>query len=155
MEVFQNLLKICELLEDKKAEDILLVDATKMNNVADYYIIASSTSNTHTKGIADYLEIEALKLKGFNYVAREGFNLSDWVVLDFNNVFVHILTKQKREYYSLEKLLNEGNNIKPYEKLKKEETKQQKDKNVAKRTKNQNKEKQKPVKKEDKKTSSK
>lgn len=125
MEVFQNLLKICELLEDKKAEDILIIDARKMNNVADFYIIATSTSNTHTKGVADFLETEVLKLKGFNYVNREGFNLSDWVVLDFNNVFVHILTKQKREYYSLEKLLNEGNNIKSYDRIKKETVKQE------------------------------
>lgn len=125
MEIFQNLLKICELLEEKKAEDILVIDARNMNNVADFFILATSTSNIHTKGIADYLETEVLKLKDFNYVNREGFNLSDWVVLDFNNVFVHILTKQKREYYSLEKLLNEGNNIKPFDKLKKEYQKQE------------------------------
>lgn len=125
MEIFQNLLKICELLEGKKAEDILIIDARNMNNVADFFILATSTSNIHTKGIADYLETEVLKLKDFNYVNREGFNLSDWVVLDFNNVFVHILTKQKREYYSLEKLLNEGNNIKPFDKLKKEYQKQE------------------------------
>lgn len=128
MDITQNLLVLCKLLEDKKAEDILLIDARKMSNVADYFIIATSTSGTHTKGIADYLETEALKIKGFNYVNREGFNLSDWVVLDFNNVFVHILTKQKREYYSLEKLLNEGNNIKSLDKLKKEFEKQEKKK---------------------------
>ncbi len=120
MEISQNLLTICKLLEDKKAEDILIIDARKMSNVADFYIISTSTSNTHTKGIADFLEIEALKFKGFNYVNREGFNLSEWVVLDFNNIFVHILTKTKRDYYSLEKLLNEGNNIKTYDKFKKE-----------------------------------
>ena len=127
MEISLNLLKLCEFLEEKKAEDIVVVDARHMSNIADFYIIATSTSSVHTKGIADFLETEALKLNGFDYVSREGFNLSDWVVLDLNNVFVHILTKQKRDYYSLEKLLNEGNNIKTYDKFKKEFEKSEKE----------------------------
>ena len=120
MKVPENIFKLCNFLDDKKAENIIVFDTTKMPNVANYNIIATATSVTHTKALADYVEIEAQKEKGFNLLNREGFNLSEWIILDFDEVFVHIFTKVKRDYYNIEKLLSEGNNNKSFEKIKKE-----------------------------------
>ena len=62
----------------------------------------------------------------FEYVSREGFNTSKWLVLDVGEGFIHVFTKDLRDHYNIEKLVNEGNNIKPYEKLKKDFEKEQK-----------------------------
>lgn len=126
MKIPEVVLKLCEYLEDKKAENLCIADTTKMANIANYNIIATATSVTHTKALADYLEEQVLKNKDCSLVAREGFNFSEWIVLDFNEIFVHIFTKEKREYYNIEKLFNEGNNIKTFDKVKKDLEKQAK-----------------------------
>lgn len=127
MKVPQNVIKICEFLKDKKAENIVVVDTTKMKNVVDFNIIVTATSTTHTKALADYVEEEVVKLNSsLELVNREGFNLSEWIILDYGELFVHIFTKQKRELFSLEKLLNEGNNLKTFERIEKEAERQEK-----------------------------
>ena len=98
-----------------------------MKNVVDFNIIVTATSTTHTKALADYVEEEVVKLNSsLELVNREGFNLSEWIILDYGELFVHIFTKQKRELFSLEKLLNEGNNLKTFERIEKEEERQEK-----------------------------
>ena len=124
MKVPQNVLDLCGYLEEKKAEDIVIIDTTKMSNIANYNIIVTATSTAHTKGIADFLEEEIAKNSSINLFNREGFNLSEWIILDWDDIFVHIFTKEKRDYYNLEKLLNEGNNSKTYKKFLKEIKKQ-------------------------------
>lgn len=128
MKIPELVLKICNFLQDKKAEEITIVDSTKMPNVASYNIIATATSTPHTKALADYVEVETLKLNEVDLINREGFNLSEWIILDFGEVFVHVFTKEKREYFNLEKLFNEGNNIKSFEKIQKVLIKQEKEK---------------------------
>ncbi len=118
MKFTQEVLNICKLLEDKKAEDIVVSDTSKISSVAKYFIVATATSIAHTKALADYLESELEKFN-IQVVNREGFNYSEWIVLDLNEIIVHIFTKQKREYYNLEKLITEGSNTKSYEKIKK------------------------------------
>lgn len=124
MKVPENIFKLCNFLDDKKAEDIVVFDTRAMSNVADFNIVVTATSVTHTKALADYVEVENNKQKLFNFANREGFNLSEWIILDFGEVFVHIFTKEKRDYYNIEKLLSEGNNNKSFEKIKKELAKQ-------------------------------
>ena len=126
MKIPESVLKLCEYLEDKKAENICIADTTKMANIANYNIIVTATSVTHTKALADYLEEQVLKSNICSLITREGFNFSEWIVLDFNEIFVHIFTKEKREYYNIEKLFNEGNNVKTFEKVKKDLAKQDK-----------------------------
>ena len=128
MKIPEIVLKICSFLQDKKADDISIADSVKMPNVASYNIIATATSTPHTKALADYVEVETLKLNEIDLINREGFNLSEWIILDFGEIFVHIFTKEKREHFNLEKLFNEGNNIKSFEKIQKVLIKQEKEK---------------------------
>lgn len=109
MNIPQKVIDICNFLEEKKAEDIIVCDTTKMHNVADFFIIATGNSSTHLNGICDYLE-EKARENNYPSLEREGFILSTWVVLDFDNVLVHLFTKEEREKYSLQKLLSDGKN---------------------------------------------
>lgn len=109
MNIPQKVIDICNFLEEKKAEDIIVCDTTKMHNVADFFVIATGNSSTHINGICDYLE-EKARENNFPSLEREGFILSTWVVLDFDNVLVHLFTKEEREKYSLQKLLSDGKN---------------------------------------------
>jgi ribosome-associated protein len=92
-------------LQEKKGLEITLIDLKNINNaVADYFVIASGSSDTHTSSLADSVEYEVKKATGEFPIAREGKNNGQWVLLDYANVVVHVFQKETREFYSLEKL---------------------------------------------------
>lgn len=126
MKISQDVVDICQILQDKKAEDIVICNTIKTSNVANNIIIVTASSIAHAKSLASLLE-EFLVNKPYKVINREGFNYCDWIALDMDEIIVHIFTKQKREYYNLEKLLNEGNNLKTFDKVKKIKIKQEKD----------------------------
>ena len=98
--------------------DILICDTTKLNNVADYFILATGDSPAHLNGISDYVMSKTQENQDYyEFGSKEGFILSQWIVLDFDRVLVHLFVKEEREKYSLAKLLNEGRNQISYKKL--------------------------------------
>ena len=118
MKIPQKVADICALLDDKKANDILVCDTSKLNNVADFFVIATGDSPAHLNGISDYVIQKAQENQEyFGFVAKEGFILSQWIVLDFDNVIVHLFVGEEREKYSLSKLLNDGHNQVTFKKL--------------------------------------
>ena len=94
--------QIIKVLEDKKAIDIKKVDI-KDKTIADYFVIASGTSSTHIKALADNVE-ENLKEQGIKPVKIEGYNSGTWILMDYSDVIVHIFTEEEREHYNLEDL---------------------------------------------------
>lgn len=126
MKISQDVIDICQILQDKKAEDIVICNTIKPSSVANNVIIVTASSIAHAKSLASLLE-EFLINKPYKVINREGFNYCDWIALDMDEIVVHIFTKQKREYYNLEKLLNDGNNIKSFDKVKKIKIKQEKE----------------------------
>ena len=111
MKVTEKVVNICLFLDEKKAQDIVVCDTTKMKNAVNYYIIASADSIAHVRGVADYVEEKAKENDLLKDYFREGYEQSEWVVFDFDDVFLHIFTKDARERYSLQKMLNEGGNV--------------------------------------------
>ncbi len=111
MRITEKVVSICLLLDEKKAQDIVVCDTTKMKNAVNYFIIASADSIAHVRGVADYIEEKAKESEILKDYYREGYEQSDWVVFDFDDIFLHIFTKDARERYSLQKMLNEGGNI--------------------------------------------
>lgn len=111
MKVTEKVVNICLFLDEKKAQDIVVCDTTKMKNAVNYYIIASADSIAHVRGVADYVEEKAKENDLLKDYFREGYEQSEWVVFDFDEVFLHIFTKDARERYSLQKMLNEGGNV--------------------------------------------
>jgi len=95
--------EVIRLLESKKAEDILLIDIRKKVDYADFMIICSAHSTRHTQGLADYITFELEKL-GIKPLGVEGYELGQWVVLDFGTVVVHIFYEPIRKVYDLEEL---------------------------------------------------
>lgn len=92
-------------MQEKKAEDILILNLKKVQNaIADYFIICTGTSNTHVDAISDAVEKEVLETLREKPVNIEGKKLAEWVLMDYVDVVAHIFQKETRAYYDLEGL---------------------------------------------------
>lgn len=102
-----------ELAENKKAEDIVILDVRKLSSVTDYFVIASGTSEPHLRAIvseiADGLKIE----HGLSPRARDGAWETNWVALDYFDVIVHVMHPAVRQQYDLEGLWNDAPKVRP------------------------------------------
>ncbi|MDE6709451.1 MAG: ribosome silencing factor [Oscillospiraceae bacterium] len=94
-------------LDTKKAEDIKVIGIKDLTIIADYFIIANGTSSTHTRSLADELEFR-LKEQGIEPRQVQGNNGSNWIILDYSDVVVHIFNKEMRDFYNLERLWSDG-----------------------------------------------
>jgi ribosome-associated protein len=100
-------LKAAEILDNKKAEDIKVIEVTEQTIVADYFVLATGTSSTHVKALADDVEYE-LEQIGVHDGHIEG-RATGWVLLDYGAVLVHVFDKESRAYYNLERLWTDAN----------------------------------------------
>ena len=91
------------LADDKKALDIVIMDLSGLTDIADYFVIASGSSDRHVRTIADGIR-EGMKLEGTQPSAVEGYDLGRWIILDYQSVIVHIFLEPLRELYDLESL---------------------------------------------------
>ncbi len=90
-------------LEDAKAEDTLAIDVTGKSSLADHMVVTSGRSNRHVAAIADQL-VKALRENGYGKPQIEGLPAADWVLVDANDVIVHIFRPEVREFYNIEKM---------------------------------------------------
>ena len=90
----------------KQAGDIMMYNVVDNTVIADYYVICSARSSTHIKALADEV-CYRLELEGVKELRVEGRDGGTWVLVDFGSVIVHIFSKDAREFYKLERLLNE------------------------------------------------
>ena len=102
-------LKAAEILDKKKAEDIKAIEVTEQTIVADYFVIATGTSSTHVKSLADEVEYELSQL-GVQNGHIEGRD-TGWVLLDYGAVLIHVFDKESREYYNLERLWTDASEV--------------------------------------------
>lgn len=106
LETAKNIIKI---LDNKKAMDLELIETKELTIVSDYFIIASGTSNTHVRALADEVEEEMKKL-GVEPDHIEG-RATGWILLDYGCVLVHVFDPQSREYYNLDRLWGDAAKI--------------------------------------------
>lgn len=104
---------IAQSLLKHKAEDVISIDVSGKTEIADYYVIASGRSMTHTRALIDHVEEEMDKL-GIAPNRREGVREGRWAVLDYGDVIVHIFNDETRLFYHLEKLWGDESNIVRY-----------------------------------------
>jgi len=90
-------------LEDLKAIDIHTIDVSGQNPLTDLFVVASGTSSRHVKSMADKVVTRA-KEGGLQPLGIEGYNQGDWVLVDLNDVIVHLMLPRTRAFYNLEKL---------------------------------------------------
>ena len=99
--------RILELLEDAKAEEIVLVDAQHRSSLSDYLLICEGRSQLHCRGIAENVE-HNLKREGEASLGIEGEREGNWVLLDYGNIILHVFHPEIRKYYRLEELYERG-----------------------------------------------
>jgi ribosome-associated protein len=100
-------LEAARLADDKKADDIKIIDVQGISLLADHYIVCSGATHIKVKAIAQNVENELVKM-GHKIYGMEGMSDGLWVLLDFGTVIVHILRTQEREFYNLERLWVNG-----------------------------------------------
>ena len=101
---------VTKALDAKKGMDIKLLRITEISSLADYFIICTGTSNTHVKTLCDHAEYTFEQL-GEPMLGREGHRGNTWELLDFGSVVVHVFTEEAREFYSLERLWADAEQI--------------------------------------------
>ncbi len=97
-------------LEDKKAEDIKIIDISQISTLADYFIIANGGNRNQIQALSDAVE-EKLGRAGYPLKQIEGFDSANWVLLDFGDIIVHIFDHENRLFYDLERIWCDGKNI--------------------------------------------
>lgn len=90
-------------LEDIKGQKIVTLDVSKLSDIMDTLIIVTGTSTRHVKSLANNV-IEEGKAKGFRPIGSEGEQEGEWVLVDFGDTVVHVMSAAAREFYDLEKL---------------------------------------------------
>ena len=94
---------VVDALTDLKAQDIAVLEVSRMTSITDYMIIASGTSDRHVKSLSDRV-VEAAKKAGVMPVGVEGESTRDWILVDLGDVVVHVMLPRTRSFYNLEKL---------------------------------------------------
>lgn len=100
--------KIAQILDSKKAEELHVLKVDGVTALADYFVIATGMSNTHVKSLADEVQYQMEKL---GIESRLEGKATDWMLLDFGNILVHIFTAAAREHYDLDKLWGDAETV--------------------------------------------
>ncbi len=101
---------IVKALDDKRAEDIDVLDISELTSLGDYFVICSCNSSVQVRACADEAEAK-MKEAGFAPLHVEGYRSGSWILLDFDNIIVHVMDKQTREFYSLERLWDDAKRL--------------------------------------------
>ena len=99
-----------EVLEERQAVDVRVIDLSGQHILFDFMVIAGGISSRHALALCDYLE-EVAKLHGIKPLGIEGKREGRWVLLDFGDIIVHIMVPEAREFYDLEGLWQQGGNM--------------------------------------------
>ena len=99
-----------EALEDKKAEDIRILDISNVSVLADYFIIANGTNRNQVQAMADNVE-ETLGKGGYVPKQIEGYQSANWILMDYKDIIVHVFSEEDRGFYDLERIWRDGKEI--------------------------------------------
>jgi ribosome-associated protein len=102
-----------ELADNKKAEDIVILDVRELSSVTDYFVICTGSSEPHLRAIVTELRDRLLKEEGLKARALDGGSLGNWVVLDYIDVIVHVMHPEARDRFDLEGLWSDAPKVKP------------------------------------------
>ncbi len=103
METIDKVKMCSKYAEEKKADDVLMLELAGLTDIADYFVLANGTSERHVKTISEHIEA-SMKKDGIKPFSVEGYNDGRWVIIDYRDVIVHIFLEPLRELYDLESL---------------------------------------------------
>ncbi len=111
MEQSKNMMRLAyQALDDKKGEDIQVIDISQVSVLADYFIIANGNSESQVRALVDNVE-EELGKAGYDMKQREGYGSGNWVLMDFGEIIVHVFDKENRLFYDLERIWRDGKHV--------------------------------------------
>ena len=97
-------------MEEKKAEDIKVIDIREVSTIADYFLIASGNNRSQIQTLCDAVE-EKLGRAGYFKRQSEGYDTANWILMDYNDIIVHIFDKENRLFYDLERIWRDGKEV--------------------------------------------
>ena len=107
METLELVKKVVNALEDKKAEDITVIDIHGISSIADYFVIANGSNANQLAAMQDAVD-EAMYTNGVHSKQVEGNSNSTWILMDYQDIIVHLLSKEDRLFYDLERIWKDG-----------------------------------------------
>ncbi|HBM16468.1 MAG TPA: ribosome silencing factor [Lentisphaeria bacterium] len=108
----EELANFCALIaEDRKAEEVVVIKLGEISSVSEIFVICSGTSAPHLGAISEWIQRKSREQFNIKPVAIDGAKESEWVVIDFGNVMVHIFSRESREKYNLENLWSDAEKI--------------------------------------------
>ena len=107
----KNMLKIAyNALDDKLGHDIKIIDIHNISVIADYFIIADGSNPNQVQALVNNVE-EELSKAGYILKQKEGYTKGSWILLDYNDVVIHVFLKENREFYDLERIWRDGTEV--------------------------------------------
>lgn len=101
---------VYKALDDKKAEDVSVIDISEISVIADYFIVASANNQNHLLALQDAAD-EVMYKNGFHAKQVEGNRNSTWILLDYEDIIIHLFSSEDRLFYDLERIWKDGNFI--------------------------------------------
>ena len=106
----ERLKVIVKALDDKRAEDIDVLNISELTSLGDYFVICTCNSNVQVRAAADEVEVKA-KEAGIEPLHVEGYRGGSWILIDLGDIIVHVMDRETREFYSLERLWDDAEKI--------------------------------------------
>ena len=104
--------RIARILDDKRAEEIRILEISHLTTICDFFVICNGTSDTHTRALAQGV-IDELGGKRVQAPKLEGFAHGSWILMDYGDVVVHIFLPETREFYGIEEFWNQADVLRP------------------------------------------
>mgnify|MGYP001636523345 FL=1 len=111
MEHSKEMVKLAvQALQDKKGEDVKIIDIREISVLADYFVIASGSNGNQVQAMADNVE-EMLGKAGYVSAQIEGYDSANWILMDYKDIIVHISCREDRLFYDLERIWRDGKTV--------------------------------------------
>ena len=111
MEHSKEMVKLAvQALQDKKGEDVKIIDIREISVLADYFVIASGSNGNQVQAMADNVE-EMLGKAGYVSAQIEGYDSANWILMDYKDIIVHIFCREERLFYDLERIWRDGKTV--------------------------------------------
>lgn len=108
--IFKKVETIAKWLAEKKAKDIVALDIRDFGSITDILIIASGINIRHNQALADWI-LDKIAEKKWEYLGMEGYKVGNWILIDLNEVIIHIFSNETREFYNIEGLWRKAKKI--------------------------------------------
>ena len=111
MENLEIVNKMYDVLDDRKAKNVKIIDIHEISIMTDYFVVASAGNINHVHALAEHLEDEMRKI-GLHYTHLEGYNAGNWILMDYGDIVIHIFDDASRDFYDIERIWRDGKIIK-------------------------------------------